>query len=152
MEKTHPNFFSVHLSRKKSACIIPRSALQKGMIIQNRYNKDDGTTREYFFLILNPEFHKKVHVLSLNEMSLTKFNNMAQWTGVRIIPKYRKRALELPKLIMNESSRRFYHGKLSMHMEKLYDWSYRTLRLSSLGLIQLIDYQFEKNVEDNIIG
>ena len=133
--------------------IIPKFDLQKGMIIQNRYKSRDGKTRDYMFCVLNPLYRldMKVHVLSLNEMTKIQFNHMARRTGVRIIPKYKKRGLVMPKLMMHESSRRFYHKKLALKMDLWYNNSYRTLTLGSIGTVLLIDYKFDKDIEENVI-
>ena len=145
------NYFNQHLTFKQSAAIIPKHQLQKGMIIQNRYRNLEDKIKDYMFLILNPEFRGKVHVLNLNEISTIRFNELARQTGVRIIPKFRKRGLIIPKLIMKESSNRFYYSKLAINMEKLYNNSYRTLFLNKMQLVQLIDYKFDEDIEDHYI-
>tara|TARA_R100000315_G_C5225316_1_gene136506 strand:+ start:895 stop:1350 length:456 start_codon:yes stop_codon:yes gene_type:complete len=145
------NYFNQHLTFKQSAAIIPKHQLQKGMIIQNRYRNLEDKIKDYMFLILNPEFRGKVHVLNLNEFSTIRFNELARQTGVRIIPKFRKRGLIIPKLIMKESSNRFYYSKLAVNMEKLYNNSYRTLFLNKMQLVQLIDYKFDEDIEDHYI-
>jgi hypothetical protein len=140
------NYHNQHLTAKQSSVIIPKSALQKGMVIQNRYTNLDNKSDNYMWLVLNPIWENKVHVLNLNLMSSIQFNAMARRTGVRIIPKYRKRALEIPKLIMNESSQRFYHSKLSSNMDSMYSNSYRTIFPNKMGLVQLIDYRFDLDI------
>ena len=103
-DNVRPNFFNQHLANRQSMTIIPKFDLQKGMIIQNRYKSKDGKTRDYMFCVLNPLYRldMKVHVLSLNEMTKIQFNHMARRTGVRIIPKYKKRGLVMPKLMMHD--------------------------------------------------
>ena len=44
-----------------------------------------------YFLIINPLYLGKVHTLSLNQFTTVIFNDLARETGVRIIPKYKKR-------------------------------------------------------------
>ena len=102
------------------------------------------------FLILNPEHLSKVHVLSLNEFTNSRFNSLARQTGIRIIPKFKKRGLIIPRLTMIESSQRFYYGKLAVNMEALYNNSYRTLFINNMQLVQLIDYRFDKDIDDMI--
>ena len=130
------NYYNQHLTFKSSAAIIPKHQLQKGMIVQNRYKNLKGETKDYMFLILNPEIKGKVHVLNLNEFTSTRFNELARTTGVRIIPK--------------ESSQRFYYNKLAASMESLYNNSYRTLFINNMALVQLIDYKFDSDIEDMI--
>jgi hypothetical protein len=144
------NYHNQHLTFKQSAVIIPKHQLQKGMVIQNRYKNLEGITKDYFFLILNPEYLRKVHVLSLNEISNIRFNELARKTGIRIIPRFKKRGLIIPRLTMIESSQRFYNSKLAAGMETLYNNSYRTLFLNNMQLVQLIDYRFDQDVDDLI--
>ena len=146
------NYYGQHITNKNSSVIIPKVDLQKGMIIQNRYMNIEHETKPYVFLILNSLFRGKIHVLSLNEFSVKIFNSLARKTGVRLIPKYKKRALDMPKLIMRESSNRFYHNKLmsGKNMEQLYNNGYRTLFPQKLGLIQLIDYRFDDDITEHL--
>ena len=145
------NYFSQHLTFKQSAVIIPKHQLQKGMVIQNRYKNQKDETKDYIFLILNPEFRGKVHVLSLNEFTNNRFNELARETGIRILPKFKKRGLIIPRLTMIESSNRFYYGKLAINMEKLYNNSYRTLFINNMQLVLLIDYRFDSDIEELFI-
>ena len=152
-KQTRTNYFAQHLACRQSMLTIPKYDLQKGMIIQNRYKSRDGKTRDYMFLVLNPLYRMdmKVHVLSLNEMTKIQFNNMARRTGIRIIPKYANtRAIQLPKLTMNESSRRFYSRILAPKMDLWYNNSYRTLTLGNLGAIFLIQYSFDQDILDTV--
>ena len=144
------NFYNQHLMKKKSSIIIPKHQLQKGMVVQNRYKNQQGETKDYMFLILNPEFKNKVHVLNLNEFTVTRFNDLARKTGIRVIPKFKKRGLIMPRLTMIESSQRFYYSKLAVDMESLYNNSYRTLFINSMNLVQLMDYQFDDDIEEQI--
>tara|TARA_R100000152_G_C6676382_1_gene111389 strand:- start:117 stop:575 length:459 start_codon:yes stop_codon:yes gene_type:complete len=142
------NFFGQHLTNKLSAVIVPKSGLQKGMVIQTRYKNLEGETKDYMFLILQPLYLGKVHVLSLNEFTVIRFNDLARETGIRIIPKFKKRGLDIPKLVMRESAQRFYYGTLMRggDMERLYNNSYRTLFINKIALCQLIDYDFDDDV------
>jgi hypothetical protein len=146
--QTNPNFFGQHLTNKLSAQIIPKTQLQKGMVVQTRYQNLEGKTSDYMFLILNPLYLTKIHVLSLNEFTVIRFNELARETGIRMIPKFRKRGLDIPKLVMSESSQRFYYGKLMRggDMERLYNNSYRTLFVNKLAMCQLIDYDFDDDI------
>tara|TARA_R110001592_G_scaffold215613_2_gene468998 strand:+ start:3165 stop:3620 length:456 start_codon:yes stop_codon:yes gene_type:complete len=148
MATVRPSFFGQHLTNKLSAAIVPKSGLEKGMVIQTRYKTLEGKTTDYMFLILQPLYLGKVHVLSLNEFTVIRLNELAKETGLRVIPKFRKRGLAIPKLIMNESAQRFYHGKLMRggDMKRLYNNSYRTLFQNKMALCQLIDYDFDDSI------
>jgi len=151
-DNVRPNYFNQHLAFKQAQTIIPKHSLEKGMIFQNRYKSRDGKTRDYMFVVLNPLYtiDRKIHVLSLNEMTKIEFNNMARRTGVRVIPKYKKKGLILPKLVMNESSKRFYNKRLAPYFDRWYNNSYRTLTLGNVGTTILVDYKFDDDIEDKI--
>lgn len=141
------NYYNTHLTKKESSVIIPKFALEKGMIIQARYTNVDKKSKLYMFVVLNRDFRGKVHLLSLNEMTTHQLNDMARRTGIRIIPNFKKRGLDFEKLTIMESSNRFYHRKLAGNMDTMYNHSYRTFFASKLGLVQLIDYRFDKDIE-----
>lgn len=146
MAAPRANYFQQHLLKMNSRLIIPKKDLQKGMVVSNLYHNRAGEKKNYMFLILNPLFQNMTHVLNLNEFSTMIFNNLAKDTGVVEIPKYKKRALDIPKLIMENSSRRFYMGTLRQDMKRFYNNSYRTIFQNKMGLIQLIDYDFDDDV------
>jgi len=149
MASVRPNYFAQHLTNKLSAAIVPKSGLEKGMVIQTRYKNLENETSDYIFLVLQPGFKGKIHTLSLNEFTVSRFKELAASTGIRLIPRFRQRGLDIPKLIMNESAQRFYHSKLMRggDMERLYNNSYRTLFSNKLALCQLIDYDFGDNIK-----
>jgi len=142
------NYYNHHLSHKESSIIIPKSQLQKGMVIQTNYKNQQNKRKPYIFVVLNSEFRGKVHLLSLNEMTVKQMNDMARRIGIRYIPKFKKKGLNFEKLIMTESSNRFYNHKLANNMDRWYNNSYRTFFVKHLSLVQLIDYKFDKDIED----
>tara|TARA_R110000822_G_scaffold158483_4_gene298018 strand:- start:111 stop:560 length:450 start_codon:yes stop_codon:yes gene_type:complete len=146
------NYYGQHLRSKESTIIISKGVLEKGMIIQGRYKNLAGKTKEYMFVVLNKSFKGKVHLLSLNDMSPTQLNNLARSTGVRWIPKYEKRGLDFEKLIMKESSSRFYHKKLAKGMDKDFNNSYRTFFAKKLTGVKLVDYLFDEDIENLLNG
>ena len=85
MDKSRQNYYTQHLTFKKSAMIIPKNKLQKGMVIQNRYRNLEDKTKDYIFLVLQPLWLEKVHVLSLNEFSNIRFNDLAKETGLNFV-------------------------------------------------------------------
>tara|TARA_R110001592_G_scaffold123185_4_gene330796 strand:+ start:3527 stop:3982 length:456 start_codon:yes stop_codon:yes gene_type:complete len=149
---TSTNYFSQHLRSKESQILISPSVLQKGMIIQCRYKNLDKKSKEYMFVVLNKSFRGKMHLLSLNSMSPKQLNDLARMTGVRWIPKYEKRGLDFEKLIMKESSSRFYHKKLAKGMDKDFNNSYRTFFVNKLSSVKLVDYLFDEDIENLLNG
>ena len=145
------NYYNAHLTRKESSIIIPKAQLQKGMVIQTNYRAQESRLKPYMFVVLNSMYRGKVHLLSLNEMTVKQMNDMARRIGIRYIPKFRKKGLNFEKLIMTESSNRFYNHKLARNMDTWYNNSYRTFFIKQIRLVQLIDYRFDQDIEDSLI-
>lgn len=146
------SYYNAHLGKKQSSLIIPKYDLQKGMIVQANYQNQEGKLKPYMFVVLNREFRGKVHLLSLNEMSPIQLNNMARRVGIRVIPKFKKRGLDFEKIIMTESSNRFYNHKLAKNMDNWYNNSYRTFFLRNIRLIQLVDYAWDEDIEYKLLN
>ena len=146
------NYYNAHVGKKESSIIIPKHDLHKGMIVQSNYKNKEGKLKPYMFVVLNPGFRGKVHLLSLNEMSPIQLNNMARRVGIRVIPKFKKRGLDFEKLIMTESSNRFYHHKLANNMDLWYNNGYRTFFSQNLRLLQLIDYKWDEDIEEKLLN
>jgi len=146
------SYYNSHVGKKQSSLIIPKYDLQKGMIVQANYQNQEGKLKPYMFVVLNREFRGKVHLLSLNEMSPIQLNNMARRVGIRVIPKFKKRGLDFEKIIMTESSNRFYNHKLAKNMDSWYNDSYRTFFLKNIRLIQLVDYAWDEDIEYKLLN
>tara|TARA_R110000737_G_scaffold140495_2_gene171274 strand:- start:3703 stop:4209 length:507 start_codon:yes stop_codon:yes gene_type:complete len=153
------NFIGTHRTKiiRGKRVALSTSALQKGMIVEARYKPMDkngkpGPSKKYMLLILNPSYKgfadaKMVHALTLNNFSPPILNKLAEKIGLTYIPKYQKMvALDIPKLIMNESSQRFYSSELKKEIENKYGASYRTMLVKSFNSIELVNYNWDKAV------
>ena len=111
------------------------------------------------FLILNPSYKTpgtllpKVHALSMDLFSPSVLNKMAEDIGVRYIPKFQKKiGLDVPKLIIEQSSQRFYSQKIRREIKTKYENSYRTLLPKNFSQIRLVDYKFNKAILQKFLG
>ena len=86
-----------------------------------------------------------MHAISLKWFSRGDLNDLAESTGLVIIPRYKVRGLNIPKLEMTASSNRFYNSKLKGARDV-----YRTYFLNKVSGVALIEYKFNKNLEDTI--
>jgi len=131
--------------------------LQKGMIVEARYKPKGkggkpGAIKKYMLLILNPKYKGKandnmVHALTLNNFTPQILNQLASQIGLSYIPKYQKMvALDIPKMIMDESSQRFYSSQLKKDIGNKYGSSYRTMLIKSFSGMELVNYNFDKSV------
>ena len=132
------NYLNEHLYRKESNVVIGKSSLNKGMIVSFRYH---GIPR--MGVILNRNYQGKMHCLQLNDISVSEFNELASGTGIVLIPKFNKRGLNIPKVEMPQSSRRFYFSFLKGDLQK----AYRTFFLNEIHGLLLIDYKFNDDIE-----
>lgn len=159
-------FLSQHKTKqdRKKSVNLRLADLQKGMIVEARYSPmtnegKKGKPNEYMFLILNPSYktpgtlRPKVHALSMDMFSPQTLNDLAEDIGVRYIPKFQKKVgLDVPKLIMEQSSQRFYSSKIRREIKTKYENSYRTLLPKNFSRIKLIDYKFNKKILKKFLG
>ena len=150
------NFLSSHktkIIRGKRILITP-GRLEKGMIISAKYKPmvgdRRGSLKKYMLLILNPGYkgtakEKMVHCLTLNEFTPQVLNSFAADTGLMYIPKFEKMVgLSIPKLIMEESSQRFYSKSIKKDMGKRFGASYRTMAIKHFSGMELVNYNWDK--------
>ena len=134
---------------------LAANQLQKGMIVESKYSPMDeegkkGSAKKYMLLILNPSYKgegkdPKVHALTLNNFSPSTLNSLAESIGLRYIPKFQKMVgVNISKLVMEESSARFYNKELSGNIANKYGASYRTMFVKSFSQLVLINYRFDK--------
>lgn len=136
------NFLREHKLNINRKLIIPRYQLQKGMIVSGKYNSQDNGSSDYVILVLQPNYEGKLHGLSLAEVDLGTIKDLAKDIGTTIIRSNRFRTLQIPKLEMYSSSKRFYSSKLKATMESQWNNSYRTFDLKNFTSLMLLDYKF----------
>ena len=137
------NYLSEHRTKQGRKYQISKAGLQKGMVVSCRYTNKDGQSDNKMIVILNPGYKGKIHALSLSRFSSKKFNKLAEMVGIRVIPKYETRGLEIPKLAMDQSSNRFYSAYLK-DVKSEYNDAYRTYFANKLSTPFVVDYKFDK--------
>lgn len=135
------NYLNEHRTRQRSRIPIGKSSLQKGMIITFFYSDKEGNSSQEMAVVLNPSYQGKLHAVSLKWFSRGDLNDLADSTGLVIIPKYKVRGLNIPKLEMKVSSNRFYNSKLKGDRKV-----YRTYFLNKVSGTILIEYKFDKEI------
>ena len=136
------NFLREHKLNINRKLIIPRYQLQKGMVVSGKYRNQDNISSDYVILVLQPNYEGKLHGLSLGEVDMSTIKDLAKDVGTTIIHSNRFRALQIPKLEMYGSSKRFYSSKLKATMESQWNNSYRTFDLKNFTSLMLLDYKF----------
>ena len=146
-----------HRVRIRSRVQISRSKFEKGMIVSAAYTPlneqgKKGESKNYMLLILNPLYQKKVHALSLDGFGYTRLNELASKVGLAYVKSFQKmRKLNLPKLVMEGSSKQFYYGKLKRDISSKWGNSYRTFHENSFKTLYIVDYKFNKAVEEEFL-
>ena len=134
---TYLNEHKININKK---IIIPKYQLQKGMIVSGKYNSQEGGSSDYIVLVLQPNYEKKLHGLSLKEFKPNVIKNLANKVGTKLVYGSRFKQLQIPKLQMNVSSYRFYNSILKNTMESEFNTSYRTFNLNGFSSLMLLDY------------
>tara|TARA_R110000824_G_scaffold86073_4_gene213328 strand:+ start:4110 stop:4604 length:495 start_codon:yes stop_codon:yes gene_type:complete len=153
-------FLSQHRTRQFRARSINlrQSNLQKGMVVDAFYRPSLadgklGKAKQYMLLILNAGYKTpgtkgiKVHALTMDNFSPAVLNMLAEDIGLKYIPKYQKTVgFDIPKLIIEQSSQRFYSSKIRRQISSKFNDSYRTLLVPNFTQMKLVNYKFSKKV------
>tara|TARA_R100000234_G_C4964393_1_gene163239 strand:+ start:198 stop:638 length:441 start_codon:yes stop_codon:yes gene_type:complete len=142
---------AVHLKHGMTRHIVRPNQLEKGMVVYFRYKTVSGEGRQYVATVLNPNFKNKLHVISMNEINLQDYRNFAKGFGIRYIPRFQKtRGIDLPKINMAVSSKRIYEGKVKPELSTVLNNSYRTLIIKEITGLQLLDYDFGRELNQQL--
>ena len=124
-------YLPLHIQNVLQEAAINKTALTKGMIVRMRYKKLDGKSKEYWVLILQPRWkgptdkNYLIHALNLDVLPTADLFRLAEETGVigsRSL--LANRRLDIDKLQLDMSSRRFYNSNLKN--VKILGSAYRT--------------------------
>ena len=118
-----------------------------------RYKKLDGKSKEYWVLILQPRWkgptdkNYLIHALNLDVLPTAELFKLAEETGV-IGSKslWADRRLDIEKLQLDMSSRRFYNANLKN--AKILGSAYRTYLVNNVVSVRVCDYDFGTSFED----
>tara|TARA_R100001015_G_C4629138_1_gene189756 strand:- start:174 stop:611 length:438 start_codon:yes stop_codon:yes gene_type:complete len=138
-----------HLRRANQKLAIPKSQLEKGMVVEIMYKPEKGNLKKYVLTILNANYQGKMHAISMENVSHNAYTNFVDDVGIRYIPRFQKyRGVNISKVIMDVSSRRFYVGKLRNNLQDCY----RTFSVKKINTIRLIDYSFDDKLIDKYLS
>ena len=132
-----------HLRRANQKLAIAKSQLEKGMVVEMLYKPEKGNLKRYVLTILNANYQGKMHAISMENVSHNAYTNFVDGVGIRYIPRFQKyRGVNISKVIMDVSSRRFYVGKLKNNLQDCY----RTFTVRKINSVRLIDYNFDEKL------
>tara|TARA_Y100000758_G_C15935493_1_gene380391 strand:+ start:120 stop:590 length:471 start_codon:yes stop_codon:yes gene_type:complete len=142
-----------HVGNVLQEAAINLNALTKGMIVRMRYKKLDGKSKEYWILVLQPKWKGQtdknylIHALNLDVLPTSDLFRLAEETGI-IGSKslWADRRLDIEKLQLDMSSRRFYNSNLKN--VKILGSAYRTYLFNNVVSVRVCDYNFGTSFED----
>ena len=146
-------YLSQHIRNVLQEAAINIIALTKGMIVRMRYKKLDGKSKEYWVLILQPRWkgptdkNYLIHALNLDVLPTAELFRLAEETGVigsRSL--WTNRHLDIDKLKLDMSSRRFYNSNLKN--VKILGSAYRTYLFDNVVSVRVCDYDYGSSFED----
>jgi len=142
---------AVHLKHGMTRTIISPNQVEKGMILYFRYKKLDGSASTYVGTVLNADYEKKMHVLSMEHINLQDFRDFASQMGIQYIARFQNfRGVDIPKIVMAAPSKAIYTGKIKKQLASKLNNSYRTLILKNLSGLQLLDYDFGPELQKTL--
>ena len=132
---------------------LAKAALTKGMIARVRYKKLNNKSKEYWLLILQPKYivpgesNTLLHALDLDALSLSDFFRLVERLGIvgsRSL--WRNRRLDIDKLQLDMSSKRFYLGNIKA--VKNLGNCYKTFIWDNISSSRVCNYNFGDSFED----
>jgi hypothetical protein len=132
-----------HLRRANQKLAIAKAQLEKGMVVEMMYKPEKGNLKRYVLTVLNANFQGKMHAISMENVSHRAYTDFVDDIGIRYIPRFQKyRGVNVSKVVMDVSSRRFYAGKLRDNLQDCY----RTFNVRKINSVRLIDYEFDETL------
>jgi len=138
-------YLSAHRMKIEAAEAVPQDSLEKGMICLFKYKGQKSETKLYMALVLNKAYLQKMHALTLDPINLNYFDSWAEKLGLVFSPRMKKiRKLNVGKLVMEQSSQRFYTSEIKdqIRYKSALNFSYRTFWVKDIKSLQVINYGF----------
>lgn len=140
-----PSYYNIHLKKTTDPTPIPKTKLERGMVIKIKYKKDNKS-KLYLVFVLQPKWPNtvegKLHGLSLDVIPPNKLLKIADIYDEVLSNSKKVRKLDLAKIKINESSKLFYTSEIKK--EKELKNGYRTFNLMDIESIQAVNYNWGK--------
>lgn len=140
-----PSYYNIHLTKTTDPTPIPKTKLERGMVIKIKYKKDNKS-KPYLVFVLQPKWPNtdegKLHGLSLDAIPPNKLLEIAEIYDEVLSNSKKVRKLDLAKIKINESSKVFYTSEIKT--EKALKNGYRTFNLMDIKSIQAVNYNWGK--------
>jgi len=140
-----PSYYNIHLKKTTDPTPIPKTKLERGMVIQIKYKKDNKS-KPYLVFVLQPQWPNtvegKLHGLSLDVIPPNKLLKIADIYDEVLSNSKKVRKLDLAKIKIDESSKLFYTSEIKT--EKQLKNGYRTFNLMDIESIKAVNYNWGK--------
>jgi hypothetical protein len=148
-------FYNAHKLNIEQDFVVSYNLIQKGMVLEFKYKTLESGIKHYMVVVLNSLYEGKLHALTLNNFTPFIFNRMAEKLGVVYSKRIQKlRLLNIPHLIMEASSKRFYNADIKPFIEQKgrLNYSYRTFFKNKIGLVNAVNYKFKPSIMKKLKG
>ena len=140
-----PSYYNIHLNKTTDPTPIPKTKLERGMVIKIKYKKDNKS-KLYLVFVLQPRWPNtvegKLHGLSLDVIPPNKLLKIADIYDEVLSNSKKVRKLDLAKIKIDESSKLFYTSEIKT--EKQLKNGYRTFNLMDIESIKAVNYNWGK--------
>lgn len=147
-----PGYTNTHQSNVLDEINIPNSKIKRGMMIKVRYQKQSGETKNGLYLVLDPNYKARMHVLDLDYISPQMLK-----TKLFKHTKYKQPLMETingrqySRLEFSANSRNIYQSVISNLVNDGFGPSYRTLIPTKITQPRLVSYEwFESGTRQGV--
>ena len=140
-------YVAQHMRRVLQEAPIDLTQVTKGMIVRMRYKKLDGQSKEYWIIVLQPRWKDQngknflLHGLNLDIIPMGELDRLVKDVGVISSASIlRNKRLDIDKLQLDMSSRRFYNADLKN--AKILGSAYRTYLVDNIISVRICDYEW----------
>lgn len=145
------DYTTQHKAAILNAIPISPRYFEKGMIGGIYYmKKEDGkpVMKKYTILVLQPLFQGKMHALKLSEISRKILLQLFTEHGAAYSVRMNKiRKMNLPKMLMDKSSKTFYTNVIKKLLKTKLKNSYRVFTLSNIKTAMVYDYDLTDKIQ-----
>ena len=144
------NYIHTHKKNIVSESNISKNKMESGSIVMFNYKGIQSTTPRPMVLVLNPNWHGKLHGVKLDVLSESELVRLTNLIKVRLRDRSKYLAnLRLPMLKVDISSpQKFYNSRMKRYIRQVKQNPYRTYFVSNIGSVTVLDYRFKGMAKD----
>ena len=141
------SYYKQHLNKVKNAKILSLNKIERGMVVMLRYKPhDEIVSKPYMLFVLQPKWpndgNGKLHALSLDNVDPDSFKEFAKDYPEVYATSNKVKKLNLSKLQIDETSRRFYNEEI--RNVPAFSGAYRVFDLKRISVLSVVNYDYGK--------